>query len=405
MFKILKTFQTNNFLMNNVTRQFANFYDTGEYHFIDGLNYIGNRGIYWTNPKSSYITRVTDDYDQCVQGNRSNDNTCWWYFPKKVVTMMENSYCEQDIRTIESAVRSWKLIQNAPKKHIDWYVATARCFAWFPEVSIEQKIFATKHYGCTFYTDDAIEQLSSDRQFNPAATELLNNLRLVFSQKSGQVTDMRKFKGQYNIPDSYIEKAVEAIAIQTEFVRLARQLLKPKIFDFFILGCYHYLSGVTAEKTLFQKHCHSKTIIDQQENEAVRNHSIGFRWILPTAMTDETSVIHLNHDNPAVELATINAILENDIIGYFRDIHLDFTPMTHLDTDSSGQSDLDAARMVTNRTNEIKKVFAYLWENVPSENAKHYEYLAKYVGFLTDFNFVQSVRGTNFRYGWIPHMD
>lgn len=215
---------------------------------------------------------------------------------------------------------------------------------------------------------------------------------------------MRKFKGRDNIPHSYIEEALETIEIQKEIMQSAKLLLKPKIYNLFVLGCNDYLSGVTAEKFLFQKHIPSKTIVSAKDGERARHQAIGFKWVLPSLMTDEVTSIHLNHQNPTVDLATMISILENDIIGYFKD-KVEFSPMTSLDPNSSIQSDLDAARILANRANEMKRVLVYVWENVPTENAKHYEYLAKRVGGLINYSFVLGFRGSNFRYGWIPQLD
>lgn len=319
---------------------------------------------------------------------------------------MENDFSELDFGDLENEIQNWKLIRNASQETIDWYaMAGATCFAWFSRNSFDQKIFAAKQFISTFYTDDVIEKFSSNRQFNSAADGLLNNLGLVFSQQSDHVTDMRKFQGRNNIPDSYIEKAIETIRIQKELMRSAKQILKPKIYDFFVLGCLHYLAGVMAEKELFQQHCPSKTVISEREVKLSRDRSVGFIWILPTMMTDEATPVHLNHRNPVVDLGVSIVTLENDIVGYFRDKYVDFSPMTYFKSNSSEESDLAAARRLVDRVNRMKKMFLNAWESVPTENAKHYDYLAKYVGFTTSFCFVLGAQRANFRYGWIPQLD
>lgn len=425
MLKALAAVRTSKFLLENVTRHFANYRDTGEYHFLgnkeispvvrlhftesitlltDRFNYVGNRGIFWTHPQSSFIIRVTDDYDQCCRGNLSNDdNTCWWYFPKRILSMMENDFNEQDVRDIENENRNWKLIQTAPKNYVDWSISTARCYGAFPQVPSKQKVFAAKQFLATFYIDDAIEKLSSKREFNSAADELLKNLGLVYSDSFDQLTDMSKFKGRNNIPELYIENSIRALEIQNELIQSAKQILKPKIYDLFVRGCCDYLNGVKAEKALFQKHCPTGTNISEQEGKAARNGAFGFAWILATTMTDENTALYLNIQNPAIDLATVISFLDNDLIGYPKDKNVDFSPMSFFH--SSGKSDLESAKILANRINEAKKIFVYLWEAVRPENIKHYEHLAKYVGFLIDYSFVTRLRHTNNRYGWIPQLD
>lgn len=67
-----------------------------------------------------------------------------------------------------------------------------------------------------------------------------------------------------------------------------------------------------------------------------------------------------------------------------------------------GKSDIEGAKIMASRS---KKVFEYIWDTESAENYKHYEYLAKYVGFLTDFCFASRWRHCNPRYGWFPQLD
>ncbi|KAG4079790.1 hypothetical protein HA402_014921 [Bradysia odoriphaga] len=248
--------------------------------------------------------------------------------------------------------------------------------------SVERKklLVASQISWLSFYGNE-ISQLADDTFDDLKELEklLLADNRLT-SVQLNFVTDMRKFKGQYNISDGYIERAVETIEIQKELLQMAKQILKPKISNLFILGCYHYLSGVAAEKPLFQEHSPWKTIIKEQDGRFARHRSIGLTHLLATMMTDEATPIHLNQQNPAVDFAICLSIFDNDTIGYFRDKYVEFSPMTYFNTRSSGRTDLDMARILADRANEMRKVLIYIWESVPPENAEHYEYLMKNVG-------------------------
>lgn len=316
---------------------------------------------------------------------------------------MNNDFSEEDVFDIENELRQWKVIQTAPKHYFDWSTTLARCYAAFPRVPRQQKFFGAKQYVSIFYTDDAIEKLNSNEEFSAAGDELIKNLSLAFSGKVDQITDMNQFKGQDNIPDQHIEDAIRSIAIQVELEQSAKQLLKPQIYDLYVAVCQDYLNGVKDEKVLFAQHCPSKTTISEQDGRTVRNRTIAFKWILPTMMTDENTAIHLNIQNAAVNICAWILTLENDLIGYFKDKYVEFSPMSFFPQGT--KSDVEGAKIMANKINEAKKVFEYIWENMPDEDCKHYDYLAKYVGFLTDYNFASRLRHANPRHGWYPQLD
>lgn len=316
---------------------------------------------------------------------------------------MNHDFSEQDVFDIEKELRQWKVIQTAPKHYFDWSTTLARCYAAFPRVPRAQKFFGAKQYVSIFYTDDAIEKLNSNVEFSAAGDELIKNLSLAFSGKVNQITDMNQFKGQDNIPDEYIEDAIRSIDIQVDLEQLAKQLLKPQIYDLYVAVCQDYLTGVKDEKVLFAKHCPSKTTISEHDGRTVRNRTIAFKWILPTMMTDEDTAIHLNIQNAAVNIGAWILTLENDLIGYCKDKYVEFSPMSFFPQGT--KSDVEGAKIMANKINEAKKVFEYIWGNMPDEECKHYDYLAKYVGFLTDYNFASRLRNANYRHGWYPQLD
>lgn len=330
-----------------------------------------------------------------MKGNQSNDNTCWWYFSDRSLSVMNKNFNAQEVVDLKEEIQNWKTIQTASKASIDWAVQNSRFYASVRDVPDDQKLFAVKQYVATFFTDDAIEHLNSHPDFSCTADAFFDNLRKIWSGIFDDTTDLNRFKGLHNIPDVYIENAIRVLDIQTELGRLAEKLLQPKVLALYKYNAKAYLDGCLHERPLFHKHIPNRTYISESEGKNARIYSIGLQWILPTNMTDENSAIHLTHINPAVLLSAWIVALENDVVGYSKDKNAEFCPMSFCRRLSeSGKSDLDAVRTIINKTNKAKRGIDTIWNEVPVELSKHYEYSAQYVMGTTDWSFPLGYRNS-----------
>lgn len=369
-------------------------------------NYIGNHGIHWVHPESPFIIRVTDDYERCVDGNKSNDNTCWWYFSDRSLQLMKKDFNTEELIHVQNEIRNWKSIQTTSAESIEFAVNNSRIYAAFSNVPIEQKVFAVKQYNSTFFTDDPMEHLNSNPEFSPVANEYVNNLRKIWNGVLDQKTDLNQFKGQSSDLDVYIDKANLAIDIQIDMGILAEKLLKPKLHDLYKAGALQYLNGCIQERPLFHKHVPNKTYISETEGRDSRQGSIGIEWVIACNLNDENAAPHLTTLNPVVRSSAWIVAMENDVISYCKEKYAEYSPMSFCyKLIESGNSELEAARNTINRSNEAKRANDIIWKNTSTEFSPYYEHMARLVMAITDWNFVLGLRNCNTRYGWMPKTD
>ncbi|KAJ6634968.1 hypothetical protein Bhyg_13550 [Pseudolycoriella hygida] len=392
--------------LRNCSLKFFHYSNNGgEYHFLNKFNYVGNHGIYWKHPESPFVIRITDDFEKCEEGNRTDVDTCWLHFSKNVLNDLSKDFNETQLIDVINELRNWKPIQNLPKRKFEWVVNLPRVYCTFPKVPYEQKVFCAKHLMSTFLVDDEMEKLFALPESNTACVEFITNLRNIFYDRFDDITDMNKFKCRDNISDATIEGAIRAMNIHIELGHSAKQLLKPKIYDFYQTLGHTYLDGVEKERKLFQQHLPQKRIISEQEGRACRFYTVGFFWILADTLTDEKYIFHLNTLNPLTYLATYVILLENDLCGAFKDRTIEFSPMTFYHTDNWEMSEVTKAKIIVNKINTAKKAFEDIYQLMPREHLEYYVHLEKLMTMLLDYNFVSGCRKGNTRYGWVPTLD
>lgn len=390
--------------MSDFPNNFITFTASQVYE-IDKYNYVGNRGIYWTHTEAPYMIRVTDDYEQCVKGNRSNDNTCWWYFSSPTLPIMKRDFNEQDIIDIINELKNWKLMQRF--KNSEWASTVTRIYNVMKDVPYEQKVFATKHYSATFYTDDVIETLNAHSKYHAIGGEFNNHLLQIWNGVYNKEINLNQFRDRDNIPDEIIDDAITVLQIQTELGVTAAKLLKRKVYDLFLHNCRDFFEGTSMERPLFLKHTPLKTFIGQEEGRDARIRSIGLCWILPANMTSDRMALNLSSLNPLIDLVAWTVTLQDDIVSYCKERTSDtYSPMSFPNSlIQSGMTDLEAARQIINECNEAVKAYDTLWKHAPSDRYEYYEYLAKYSMTLLDFYLCSGLEGINSRYGWTPSFD
>ena len=103
---------------------------------------------------------------------------------------------------------------------------------------------------------------------------------MIFRGNFKHITDMNQFKGQYDIPDRFIDDEIRTINIQLELVESAKRLLKPKASDLYKVNGRTYLDGVVAEKPLFNQQVSTSTVISINEGKSARLGSVGLKFFL-----------------------------------------------------------------------------------------------------------------------------